>query len=89
MTHRLGFLPAVVCEYREPNDEVTLIDVMPSVCIISIVRLIVLSRLEEFDVTCECPFLRTFLIKLIGRHLGNYVDAAIWSAAEPAMGQDV
>lgn len=38
------------------------------VCIISIIRLTVLSRLEAYDVTW------------------NYVDAAIWSAAEPAMG---
>lgn len=38
------------------------------VCIISIIRLVVLSRLTDFDVTW------------------NYVDAAIWSAAEPCMG---
>ncbi len=37
-------------------------------CIISIIRLIVLSRLTYFDVTW------------------NYIDAAIWSAAEPCMG---
>ena len=39
----------------------------PSVCVISIVRLIVLARLEAYDVTW------------------NYVNAAIWSAAEPSM----
>lgn len=39
-----------------------------SVCIISIIRLIVLSRLGKFDVTW------------------NYVNSAIWSAAEPCMG---
>ena len=39
-----------------------------SVCIISIVRLIVLARLEAYDVTW------------------NYVNAAVWSAAEPSMG---
>ncbi|MDI1490806.1 MAG: hypothetical protein OHK93_002010 [Ramalina farinacea] len=38
------------------------------VCIISIIRLIVLSRLSDADVTW------------------NYVDSAIWSAAEPCMG---
>ncbi|KAL2058653.1 hypothetical protein ABVK25_001381 [Lepraria finkii] len=38
------------------------------VCIISIIRLIVLSRLYDTDVTW------------------NYVNAAIWSAAEPSMG---
>ncbi|KAL6720706.1 hypothetical protein ACLMJK_002631 [Lecanora helva] len=37
------------------------------VCVISIVRLIVLSRLSAYDVTW------------------NYVNAAIWSAAEPSM----
>ena len=39
-----------------------------SVCVISVVRLVVLSRLEAYDVTW------------------NYVNAAIWSAAEPSMG---
>ena len=39
-----------------------------SVCVVSIVRLVVLSRLEAYDVTW------------------NYVNAAIWSAAEPSMG---
>lgn len=38
-----------------------------SVCFISIIRLVVLSRLHEFDVTW------------------NYVNAAIWSAAEPCV----
>lgn len=38
------------------------------VCIISIIRLIVLSRLADVDVTW------------------NYVNSAIWSAAEPSMG---
>ncbi|KAL2036834.1 hypothetical protein N7G274_010377 [Stereocaulon virgatum] len=38
------------------------------VCVISIIRLIVLSRLYDADVTW------------------NYVNAAIWSAAEPSMG---
>ncbi|KAG8525603.1 uncharacterized protein KY384_009247 [Bacidia gigantensis] len=38
------------------------------VCIISIIRLVVLSRLTSVDVTW------------------NYVDSAIWSAAEPSMG---
>ncbi|KAI4268121.1 MAG: hypothetical protein L6R38_007957 [Xanthoria sp. 2 TBL-2021] len=38
------------------------------VCIISIIRLVVLSRLENEDVTW------------------NYVNSAIWSAAEPCMG---
>ena len=39
-----------------------------SVCVISVIRLVVLSRLTAFDVTW------------------NYVNAAIWSAAEPCMG---
>ena len=39
-----------------------------SVFVISVVRLVVLSRLEDYDVTW------------------NYVNAAIWSAAEPSMG---
>lgn len=39
-----------------------------SVCVVSIIRVVVLSRLTNFDVTW------------------NYVDAAIWSAAEPCMG---
>lgn len=39
-----------------------------SVCIISIIRLVVLSRLENDDVTW------------------NFVNSAIWSAAEPCMG---
>ncbi|KAL8788048.1 MAG: hypothetical protein Q9195_007462 [Heterodermia aff. obscurata] len=38
------------------------------VCVISVIRLVVLSRLTAFDVTW------------------NYVNAAIWSAAEPSMG---
>jgi len=49
---------------------VFLLVLMPtnSVCVISIVRLIVRSRLGEYDVTW------------------NYVNAAIWSVAEPSMG---
>lgn len=39
-----------------------------SVCVISVIRLVVLSRLTAFDVTW------------------NYVNSAIWSAAEPCMG---
>lgn len=38
-----------------------------SVCVISIVRLTVLSRLQAYDV------------------LWNYVNSAVWSAAEPSM----
>ena len=38
-----------------------------SVCFISIIRLVVVARLHDFDVTW------------------NYVNAAIWSAAEPCV----
>ena len=59
-----------------------------SVCVISIIRLIVLSRLYDVDVTCKSLNSST-LQNLHQTHhiqLGNYVDAAIWSAAEPTMG---
>ena len=56
-----------------------------SVCIISIIRLVVLSRLTNFDVTC------TFSLKphphsSLTTISGNYSSSAIWSAAEPCMG---
>lgn len=44
-------------------------NIVPSVCIISIIRLIVLSRLEAFDVTCKPQFLCTFQVKLMRRHV--------------------
>lgn len=38
---------------RELNGDIDLTDIAYSVCIISVIRLIVLSRLEAFDVTCQ------------------------------------
>lgn len=50
------------------DGELASAEIVPSVCIISIIRLIVLSRLEAFDVTGESRFLRT-PIKLRSRHI--------------------
>ena len=62
--HRLVSLPAGDCECPRTDDEIPMIDIVPSVCIISVIRLIVLSRLEAVDVTCESWFLYTFPIKV-------------------------
>ena len=56
-----------------------------SVCIISIIRLVVLSRLTNFDVTCTYPPSSPPHPSLT-KTTGNYTDSAIWSAAEPCMG---
>ena len=55
-----------ICESEE---QITFSNIVASVCIISIIRLIVLSRLEEFDVTCKPLFLRTSPVQLIRRHV--------------------
>lgn len=55
-----------------------------SVCIISIIRLIVLSRLADVDVTCKYTYSQPQGSS--NRSIGNYVNSAIWSAAEPSMG---
>ena len=52
------------------------------VCIISIIRLVVLARLEaQTDITCNLthPSSPSSALTL----LGDYVNGAIWSAAEP------
>ena len=56
-------------------------------CIISIIRLIVLSRLYDVDVTCNAQSLKFAYYSFTDIiDIGNYVNAAIWSAAEPSMG---
>ena len=54
------------------------------VCIISIIRLVVLARLEQqTDLTCNLPNL-VYFIPHVNTHVGDYVNGAIWAAAEPA-----
>ncbi|KAL8932038.1 MAG: hypothetical protein Q9211_006563, partial [Gyalolechia sp. 1 TL-2023] len=55
------------------------------VCVVSIVRLIVLSEVDKSDITCK----RDPSISIPSRSLtslqGNYVPAACWTAAEPSI----
>lgn len=56
----------------ESGKQTALSNITPSVCIISIIRLVVLSRLEDVDVTCKPLFSRTFIVKLIGLHVREF-----------------
>ena len=58
-----------------------------SVVLVSVIWVIVLSRIEQSDVTCKPnPSIRLLIAhKLTGAFPGNYVDAGIWSALEPNM----
>lgn len=55
-----------------------------SVCIVSIIRLVVLSRLSVYDITCEYTFLVPFSGSLT-EFSGNFVNGSIWTATESSL----
>ncbi|KAL8761651.1 MAG: hypothetical protein Q9184_002235 [Pyrenodesmia sp. 2 TL-2023] len=55
------------------------------VCIVSIVRLVVLSEVDESDITCKWPTRTRRSLPTNRVFPGNYVPAAIWSAAEASI----
>ena len=61
-------------------------DMRLSVCVCSIIRVVVLSRLEKADLTCRT--INTSTDSMISNlpWPGNYVNGGIWTATEPAMG---
>lgn len=57
---------------RDSDKQIALSNIVPSVCIISIIRLVVLSRLEAVDVTCKPLLLGTSPVKLMGLHVREF-----------------